>query len=264
MPITVTTSASPPSADLFLSGLPAGTVRVRVWRVWADQEQRVRGDEQAAVISLETRLVDSDVPVGRPVAYRADCFASDGSQLAPMAGPAAVTVGVLDPETAWLSDPLAPGLSRLVTLLPSDESRTFTADTVFAAPIGSGDPLSISGVRSSASEWTWVFRAFSHEESTAIEALAAPGGVLLVRPGPGIRHATGLIYLSAPTVVERPRYDMVYHQDWSDWVFTGRQCRPPSVSVVMPVREYADVEAESADYQAVVDTFTDYLALLRG
>lgn len=266
MPISVTASSSPPAADLFLSSLPAGTARVRVWRQWADQEQRVRGDEQASVVGSETRLEDYDLPVGRAVTYRAQCFAIDGSELAPLAVTSPVTVPLADPTTAWVSDPLAPGLAQLLSMAPSDMTRSFDSETVYAQVIGSRDPVSISGVRSSASDFGFTFIALSYEESNAIEALVSSGGVILVRADPTqVRHATGLVYLSAPQVRENRRWDMVMSYPYrSDWDVVGRQCRPPSLSVVMPLREYADVEAEAEDYQGILDLYTDYLALLRG
>lgn len=266
MAITVTANSNPPSADLFLSELPSGTTKVRVWRSWADQEQRVRGDEQAYVISLETRLEDFDIPVGRAVTYRAECFAADGSELAPLGASDPFTVNIADPTTAWVSDPLAPGLARLLTMESGDDSRTFDADTVYAQVIGQRDPVAISGVRSSASDWEFTFIGFTYEESTAFEALISAGGVVLIRTDPTVvRHATGLIYLSSPQVKELRRRDMIRpHRYRSDWVVAGRQTRPPSLSVVMPLREYTDMETENADYQGVLDDFTDYLALLRG
>lgn len=266
MAITVTTRTSPPSADLFFTGLPSGTTKIRVWRSWANQQQRVRGDENAVVISLETRLEDYDLPVGRAVTYYAQCFASDGSELASVAESSPVTVNIADPTTAWVSDPLAPGLARLLSMESGDESRSFDSDTTYAQIIGDRDPVSISGVRSSASEWEFTFIGFTYEESDALEALISAGGVLLIRAAPDVvRHATGLIYLSSPSVKEVRRRDIVAPWRYrSDWVVAGRQTRPPSVAVVMPLREYADMEAENTNYQGVVDDFTDYLAALRG
>lgn len=266
MAITVTTHTSPPSTDLFLSSLPSGTTKVRVWRSWADQEQRVRGDEQATVISLATRLEDYDVPVGRAVTYRAQCFAVDGSELTPMSATSPITISIADPTTAWVSDPLAPGLALLLAMESGDESRSFDSDTTYAQPIGSRDPVSISGIRSSASEWDFTFIGFTYEESSAFEALISAGGVLLIRAAPDVvRHSTGLIYLSSPSVKENRRRDIVAPWRYrSDWVVAGRQCRPPSVSVVMPLREYTDMESENTNYQGVLDDYTDYLALLRG
>ena len=271
MGIAVTVHTSPPSTDLFLSSLPSGTTRVRVWRVWNNQQQRVRGDEQAAVIGTEVTLEDYDVPVGRPVSYWAQCYAVDGSELAPLAETTPITVTMVVPvekeggQCAWVSDPLAPALSLLLAMTPSDRSRSYDSDTVYAQVMGYEDPIAISGIRSSASDWTFGFRAFSFEESDSINALVSPGGTILIRPDAGaIRHKTGLVYLSMPRVQELPRYDFAFHQDWADWVLSGRQVRPPSVSVVMPLREYADMEAENADYQGVIDDYTDYLALLRG
>lgn len=266
MPITVTTRTSPPSTDLFLSSLPAGTVKVRVWRQWNDQQQRVRGDEQASVISLATRLEDYDLPVGRAVTYTAQCFDNTGAELAPVAASSPVTVNMADPTTAWVSDPLAPGLALLLSMESGDDTREFISDTVHAQIIGDGDPVAISGVRSTASGWEFVVICFNYEQSNAFEALIEAGGVLLIRTAPDVvRHRTGLIYLSAPTIKELRRRDIVRpNPHRSDWLLSGRQTKPPSVSVVMPLREYADMEAENATYQAVIDDFTDYLALLRG
>ena len=266
MAIAVTTSTYPPSAALLLSSLPTDTVRVRVWRVWNDQQQRVRGDEQAAVIGSDAVLEDYDMPVGRAVSYWAQCFKADGSELAPLAATTPVMVALADPTTAWLSDPLAPGLSRLLPIFDGDEQRTYESDTTFAQIIGQNDPVAISGARTSASDWSFTFVGLDFDESAAIESLILPGGTLLVRADPTVvQHATGLIYFASPTVTRRPRHDIVRPTpNRADWTIAGRQVRPPSVSVVMPVREYADMEAENADYQSVIDDYTDYLALLRG
>lgn len=266
MPITVTTRTSPPSTDLFISSLPTGTVKVRVWRQWNNQQKRVRGDEQAAVISLASRLEDYDLPVGFAVTYTAQCFDSTGAELAPISASSPITVNMADPTTAWVSDPLAPGLALLLSMESGDDSRDFDSDTVYAQIIGDRDPVAISGIRSSAAEWEFTFIGFTYETSTAFEALVAAGGVLLIRTDPTVvRHDTGLIYISAPKVKELRRRDMIAPYRYrSDWVVAGRQTKPPSVSVVMPLREYADMEAENATYQAVIDDFTDYLALLRG
>lgn len=266
MGIAVTAHTSPPSVDLFLSSLPSGTTRVRVWRSWNDQQQRVRGDEQAVVVSLATALEDYDVPVGRAVTYWAQCFAVDGSELAPLSASSPVTITLADSTTAWVSDPLAPALGRLLPIFDGDGSRTYESETVYAQIIGQNDPVAISGARTTAGDWSFTFVGLDFDESNAIETLIMGGGTLLVRADPDlVRHTTGLIYLSAPQVREEPRHDIVRpNPNRADWTITGRQCRPPSVSVVAPLREYADMEAENTDYQGVVDDYTDYLALLRG
>lgn len=266
MPISVTSRTSPPSADLFLSALPAGTTRVRVWRVWSDQQTRVRGDEQSVVVGSETRLEDFDLPVGRAVAYWAQCFAVDGSELAPLPTTAQFTIALVSSETMWLSDPLAPALSRLVTLRgDTDVSRTYDSEVTYAHVIGHRLPVAIGGIRSAASDRRFTIVAGSFEESAAIEALTAGGGVLLLRTHPTtVRHSTGLIYLSAPQIVEEPRLDLVYSQTRGDWSIVGREVRPPGVSVVAPLRDYADVAGENTDYAGVVADYADYLALARG
>lgn len=266
MPITVTPGTAPPIADLFLSSLPADTAVVAVWRMWADRESRVRGDDKTVVVGTETRLVDYDIPVGQPVSYRAQCFAGDGSELDPLAPTTPVTIDLDDVSTCWLSDPLAPALARLVVIDgATDTSRTYSADVVYAAVMGYNDPTAISGIRASAADWTFTLKSYSHEESTAIEALVMGGGTLLIRAYPSvIRHATGLIYLSAPTVTELPRWDIAYQEGRADWVLTGRQTRPPGLNIVMPLREYQDVLDENVDYADIVAKYPDYLALLRG
>ena len=59
-PITV---AAPPFAALYLSGLPAGTARVEVWRRWRGVSERVRGDGQVVVLGGEASLIDWGLPV---------------------------------------------------------------------------------------------------------------------------------------------------------------------------------------------------------
>jgi hypothetical protein len=267
MAITVTTHTDPPSADLYITDLPATTAYAWLWRSWASKQARVRGDAHVAIIDDEATMVDYDVPVGRPFSYRVQCFAADGSDLGFVGPTSEYEIAFTDRRMMWLSDPLVPALARLVMLEDStDRSRTYEAPTTYAQVIGRRRPVAIGGARSTASDWTFRIWSFSFDESTAIEDLAGGGGVLLCRPHPeAIRHRDGLIYMSTPGVVEEPRRELVTRRpQGADWVLAGREVEPPSISVVAPVRTWQDVIDENPTWQDVINTHATWLDVIRG
>jgi hypothetical protein len=259
---------NPPAADIYISGLPAGTSRIWLYREWLSKSVRVRTDDQAKIIALATRLEDYDVPLGTDVSYRVRAFSATGSELA-VSGNSSGTVAfaTIDPDTAWLSDPLAPGLGvNLVLDGSSDQQRTYQSGGVVAKVIGSSLPVAITENRLQASSWSFTFRAPDFETAGRLEALLQPGGVLLLRADPTVmQHPTGLLYLMAPQVVrDNIGYSLAYEGEQSEWTLVGDSVRPPTVGVVMPVREYLGVREESSTYFTVRDTNADYLSLLRG
>lgn len=266
MAITVTTHSDPPSADLYITDLPATTARIWLWRSWASKQSRVRGDAHVSVIDDEATVKDYDVPVGRPFSYRVQCFAADGSDLGFVGPTSTYEITFTERDLMWLSDPLVPALARLVVLnAGTDVSRAYEAPTTYAQVIGRRRPVAIGGARSTASEWAFRIKSYSYEESTALDDMAAGGGVLLCRTHPeSVRHRDGLIYLSAPSIIEEPRMDFVYEQDRADWSLVGREVEPPSISVVAPTRTWQDVIDENATWQDVINAHATWLDVIRG
>lgn len=261
----VVTNDNPPSADVAVVGLPAGTVNIRVTRLWRGVASRPRGDDFATVVGDSARIVDSDVPTSTNVVYRVEAIDVSGAVLETALSPS-IFIDHGDPCTIWLSDPLAPPLTTRVTVYsPTDEVRSYPAQ--IAAIYAMGDPTPYAqgqGARSRTQGWEWMIVAPDRDTSDRLDDLLESGNVLVVRPHPdAIRHRTGIIFLAIPDVSESP--DHSTNTGESVWLLSSAfEAQDARLPVVMVEHDYGAASGEAATYGAYAALYSNYLAAARG
>lgn len=103
-----------PAVEVLVSALPAGAVRVTLYRHADGITMPVRGAVNAATAGQLTR-VDYEAPLGVPVTYWAEAFNATGVSI----GATPQQVITLDDSSAWLHNPLDPRGAVKVGLRPS-------------------------------------------------------------------------------------------------------------------------------------------------
>lgn len=173
--------SAPPFVDLYISGLPAATVRVEVTRTWRGVAQRVRGDSQSPVLGTSARVVDWSLPVA----------------LAPTALPPELVDYVVSYEGDGMYSVAAPpGVGEVV--VSSDGEGVYTISN------SAGDPVEIvqdsEGVVTQIGQWVQpeVEYPMVTYTVTPIGADGAPAGVVGVTEvvAPSVGHSE--VWLSDP------------------------------------------------------------------
>ncbi len=261
MVVSVVKSTSPPSVDIGITGLPAQTTKVVITRQWGSGVgEQIRG--AVGVAGTTAHAIDYDVPVDFDVTYKIQAITGRTLVLE-----TAVTPPVrVDPPpvgVAWLTDPMAPRGSMLVSLLlDSDHVRKYVAPTSAVVRLGSQLPAALSGTRQAPLR-VIGWGTDTLEEAEAAEVLISSGGVLLVRCSQAtMPHATGLLYVGAP-VVERVLY---WPAAFADWVIgDGFEARGPAAPAVVHLWMYSDQVANGGTYQTLKGSFVGktYLDMAR-
>lgn len=247
----------PPWADLRLLGLPSGTTQVRVWRSWGQNLSRVRGDDTVVVSGTEGRLVDYDMPVGRPVRWRVDAYNAAGGRLESTLVPTQYSVPGT-PGHAWVSDPLQPpGAVQVRLLQGTDARRQRAAEGLLLPVLGSPVPVAVTSRRQAVRDWTWRVFAPDRETALALDEVIDSGGVLLFRTGPEeLRNPSGLMYVWVPTVEQTMFHDATSEMEVHE--FVASITRGPALPALLHFRTWDDVDAE------VAGTWADFDALYAG
>ena len=257
---TLTAKMTPaPTVTLTAASLPATTVSVYVWRLWGSQAARVQGDSLTVIAGLAFALDDFHVPPGQTVSYKIESYSATGALLETYLSGTATPSAITDQATAWLMDVADPSRAMLVPLVRGTDSEiTRDGPGTFMFPVDGSAPAWISGPRTPSAR-PFVMKTTNAADSTLIEQMLAPNGVLLLRPSSAIRHQTGLLYLAAATVRESPRRPL----DGALWSWSGQECAPDDWGVVVPIRTWADVKAQFAtwaDVKAARATWLDVRA----
>lgn len=261
--ITLTQQATPaPSVAVSITGLPAGTVSVHVWRSWASQESRVRGDDQLVITGGVALLTDHRVPPGRLVTYRVESYNAAGTRLDVTIAPS-LMVAALPDSMAWLMDCEDPGSAMLLPLMAgTDDRRVLSGPGVYSRPATGGDPDWLSGGNRGGASMPFVLRCSTREEVLDAERLLTPNGTLLVRANPDcIIHATGLVFVAAPSVELRVRHP---HTDTALLGFDGTSVREDDWPLTVPTRTWWDVKAENGTWNDVKTRYTNWIAVKAG
>lgn len=179
MATTLTATAQPTYGRVQLQLTFTTVTSASVYRVHTDGTVwPVRGANPVAVLSTSgvgAVIYDHEAPLDQPLTYRATSGATTFSS-------SSVTVpsdtGDLR-SRAWLTHPLQPALSRLVTVTAVGP-RTRAARRSVLPIAGSADPVAVTDLRLSPTGEIIVLTSTA-AEATALQALLADGAVLCVR-----------------------------------------------------------------------------------
>lgn len=264
-PVVVT---SPPFADLYISGLPVGTARVEVTRQWRGVSRRVRGDSQAVVLGTGVRVVDWALPVSVDagvISYVVSAVSAAGAVLEVSAA-VEVTAPPIGHSEAWVSDPHDPMTAQLVSVMAVDGEQGDAA--VQTVTTMTGLPVALNAPRVSRGR-PWRISVDAWERVRDVDALLGVGtdpsltgtGILLVRCDPScIQHATGLLYVTAPSVT---RDQLLPHEPRTDYSWSGIETRGPAAPVAVSRRTYQDDLDENPTYAASLAAYPTYLDRVR-
>lgn len=240
--ISVATSTSPPLADLGLTGLPAGTVSVRVTRSWSSTSETIRA--RCAIAGSTGHVIDHDVPLGRELVWTASALSSSGGLLEVATSPA-TTVAAPATGLAWISDPMSPRSAMLLSLLyATDGERNYGADVRASRRLGNRLPVAVTSARQAPAR-TIGWATETAAETYAMEDLIASGLPLLVRCSEAtMLHRTGLLYLASGSIT-RAGY---WPAEFADWLAPGFEAAGPSIPAVVHPWTYADLKALGGTY----------------
>lgn len=247
-----------PRVELTLTGLTAGDSTVNVWRTTDGVRQAVRGARGVSVDG-SAFWVDYEAPLNRVLSYTVEVTA--GAGVSDTGSPSGVSVASGD---WWIQDPLVPESAMALGVTKGDGSMpTLTSAAVReleyragvqVIPImGSAQPIAITGQRLAASGVDFSMFTDAAEAATLLRNLLAQAVVLLVRPGPELDDILpGAMYLAVGAPKEMP-VTVPMGGSLTRWELSGDTVAPPSMSVLVPVWTYGDVEAIFETYQQDLD-----------
>lgn len=258
MSITPTVYADPPRVDLVLTGMPATTARVRVYRKCNGQDLWVRGGTQ--VVGVAGRVMDWEVPCGRLITYWVYCVSSAGATLESKSVTVA-TVPDVPMSSVWLSDPLDQTSPMLVTALAgTDDVRTYPANVSRAVGSATGRARLSVGTREALPAFRLTILAEGADRA-AVRALVTGSVCLLVR-APVAADLPPLIY----GVPAEPQESVRAYAAGAPatWDLTLTTSGGPALDVMVPAWTYGDLKATGALYSALSSSWSTYLDLSRG
>lgn len=243
-----------PRVEITLTGLdPVGPSRVTVWRSTVGGKRRaVRGWKNRLVFGSDIGI-DYEAPLGREIRYDLQVISGAGT---PLRVTATCTLAATE---GLIQDPLVPSSNvPLVdfsgsgiptpTLAPSAFRKlTYDMGSSQERVLGSDTPVGFAGQRMVASGVDFSTLTDSAEQGTALRNLLMTAYPILVRPLPEWGDLPDLLYLDVPQPVEEP-LNAHTGGTLTRWTLAGDQVTPPSLSVVVPLWTYDQVQDLFAAY----------------
>lgn len=243
-----------PRAEITLTGLTAGDSTVTVWRTTDGIREAVRGARKVTV-NGSAFWTDYEAPTNRVLSYSLEV--TGGAGVADTGSPAGVSVAS---SSWWIQDPLVPESAMALGVTKGDPSvPTLTSAAVReleyrsgvqVIPImGSAAPIAITGQRLAAAGVDFSMFTDAAEAATSLRNLLMQASVLLVRPGTQLGDVLpGSVYLAVGAPKEIP-VTVPLGGSLTRWELTGDTVAAPSMSILVPVWTYGEVEAIWETYQ---------------
>lgn len=243
-----------PRVEITVTGLdPVGPSRVTVWRSTVGGKRRaVRGWKNRLVFGSDIEI-DYEAPLGREIRY--DLQVISGA-VTPLRVTATCTLAATE---GLIQDPLVPSSNvPLVdfsgsgiptpTLAPSAFRKlTYDMGSSQERVLGSDTPVGFAGQRMVAAGVDFSTLTDSAEQGTALRNLLMTAYPILVRPLPEWGDLPDLLYLDVPQPTEEP-LNAHTGGTLTRWTLAGDQVTPPSLSVVVPLWTYDQVQDLFAAY----------------
>lgn len=256
--MTATLAATPgPSARITITGI-VGAASVQIFRSDGTQEVRVAGDDQQ-IPAGGVFMTDYRLPPGKTVTYRAVLYSSLGA-ITETIYAAALSVPALASSMAWVMDPEDPTNAMLLPMMAGTDDRIDHGSSGVAVQPLTGLPIWLAGPRMTRTR-TVVIETTTAAEATQLQQIIEPGGALLIRPDAATRHATGLIYMGAPSIPESPRHP---YEGPAQWVIEGTEVADDNWPTIVVERTWADVKAAYATWADVKAAYATWLDVKKG
>lgn len=244
----VFTDAPCPRVGITLTGLDeSGPSVVTVYRSSPGGKRRpVRGLREKIVYGSDY-VIDYEAPLGRDVTYELEVVSGAEVPLR------LADTTFVDVAAGYIQDPLVPGSavpilgkrrrdnSGVVLRGQAVTALEYGIGSSLVPILGSSEPVDLTGQRMVASGVDFSMLTRANEESTALRELLAKTAKILIR---GLPHWQGLpdLAYTVPRVTEMPGVDTSVGRI-TTWAITGNLSTPPSLSVLVPLWTYDDVEA---------------------
>lgn len=259
-----------PRVGVTVDGLSTGSTVYTLWRTADGKRAAVRAARYRTATGSDF-VWDFEAPLNRNVLY--DVEVVSGTQLGQPTSPATVTV----PCTTWaVQDPLVPSSAIALQVTNTDQGLpTLTAAAVKTLEydagvtilpiIGSPEPIALVGGRQLATGLDLSMFTRMVETTTKLRNLIQTAPLLLVRSS-GLRNdgVPGLAYFVSAKPVEQPQ-TVAFGGTLTRWQLTGDLVASPSLSVLVPVWTYGNVQDLWATYQQAQTTLSGktYLDVLK-
>lgn len=259
--LTALTTAPCPRVQITITDFDPFDNVITVWRTADGKRSRVRGARDWTIIGADT-VTDYEAPLGVPSEY--SIIVSEGISAQLEITPASIT---LNDTKGWIQDPIDP--STAVPLYPDvgpngEPSFTYEALKRFDYEagvsliniLGSDTPVALIGQRMVASNVPFHMFTDVAQQSTNLRNLLKQAAPVLIRPLPTwARALPASCYLSVATVSELP-VDESFGGQVVEWQLTANLVSAPTVSVIIAVITYGDVQALYSTYQQAQTQFT--------
>lgn len=251
--LTVYTDANPmPRVEVLFPALDPDAAFVTVYRMAEGREYKVRGAVKAPTVGTLTRI-DSEVPFGIPVTYRAEMFDSSQNSL----GFTGATSGTVDSTDTWVHNPLDPSGGVRVTFLSSaakDLSRPVEGSTFY--PLGRRVGVVISGQRRGLSGVVLDCLTDSISDANKFAALVGSYStttvpVMCFRVGSNSTMRIPRVFFVS--VLDPREREIDLHSGGSaiEWGLMGDEVSPPAAGIIIPLLTRADINAYYATNAAL-------------
>jgi len=245
-----------PRVGLTITGLGVGDSVVSVWRTADGERNPVRGARRAAMVDAGF-ITDYDAPLGRPVFYEVEVISGPD-------GPSRTLTPTITVEstTSWLMDPLIP--QSAVPVVGDDgedgpylrgealAQLEYAADVSLINIMGSDKPMALFGQRMAARGVPLSIGANLLEHNVRLKRLLQSTAQLLFRPLPVFDSLPGTMFVSIPTVTERP-VDVAEGSYLTWWDLQADTVQAPVLKVLTATFTYGDVALLFATYQQKQD-----------
>ncbi|QWY79649.1 minor tail protein [Arthrobacter phage Persistence] len=250
------TDAPCPRVGLTITGLGVGDSVVSVWRTADGERNPVRGARRLKVVDAGF-VTDYDVPLGRPVFYELEVISGPG-------GPSRTLTPTISVEstTSWLMDPLIPQSAVPIVGGDGDEGPylrgealaqlEYAADVSLITVMGSSEPMALFGQRMKARGVPLSVAAALLEHNVRLKQLLQSTAQLLFRPLPVFDSLPGTMFVSIPTVTEKP-VDVAEGSYLTWWDLQADTVQAPVLKVLTATFTYGDVTLLTATYQQKQD-----------
>ncbi|AYN55799.1 minor tail protein [Arthrobacter phage Auxilium] len=245
-----------PRVGLTITALGVGDSLVSVWRTADGERNPVRGARRITIVDAGF-VTDYDAPLGRPVFYEVEVISGPG-------GPSRTLTPTItvDATTGWLMDPLIPQSAVPVIGDHGDEGPylrgealaqlEYIADVSMIKVMGSDKPMALFGQRMAASGVPLSLGADLLENNVKLKQLLLSTAQLLFRPLPEFGDLPGTMFVSVPSVTERP-VDVAEGSYLTWWDLVADTVQAPVLKVLTATFTYGDVALLFATYQQKQD-----------
>jgi hypothetical protein len=241
-----------PRAEVLFTSLAAGTASVTVYRSAGGREHQMRGGVNADVAGALTRI-DTEIPFGVEVSYRAEMFNSSGVSLG-FTDSGTVTMHVYE---TWLHNPLDPhGAASVIMALGAAKSLSRPVDGETVHPLGRKVGVVVSGTRRGISDATLDCYTETDADTDKVAAMVGDYDsntvpVLCFRIGASMKMRLPRPFFAAVLDPREEEADLYQGGQFMVWRMQGSEVAPPTPALFIPLLTRADINAFYATRAAV-------------